>query len=157
MSFIPSASCDSTNSRSTRSISTSRFPGCNVYCRSSTIGQQVSVGFASGFSTAKVCAANETVATRNFNARKIDILGLTFTPKNSALIQHCVLNDGILCRANKSSALSSLRGRAVIAQINVMAIIHLHLTLEHDDNAIMSELRISGINGKGQNEIFRTL
>src|SRR5437867_1060487 len=147
MTFIPSASCDSTNSRSNISINTSRFPGCNVYCRSSTIGQQFSSeSCAFGFSIAKVCAANETVAIRNFTARKIDILGLTFTPKNSALIRHCGLNDGMLCGANKSSALSSLRGRAVIAQINVMAITHLHLTLEHDDNAIMAELRISGIN-----------
>src|SRR5437773_9430965 len=46
MIFIPSTSCDSTNSRSNRSINTSRFPGCSVYCRSSTIGQQVCSGFA---------------------------------------------------------------------------------------------------------------
>src|SRR5438874_172368 len=76
MTFIPSVSCDSTNSRSNRSINTSRFPRCNVYCRSSAIGQQVSVGGASGFSIGKTCAANGTVAIRNFNARKIDILEL---------------------------------------------------------------------------------
>src|SRR4029453_6951703 len=76
MIFIPSASCDSTNSRSKRSINTSRFPGCNVYCRSSTIGQQVCGGCASEFSISKPCAANRTVAIRNFNACKIDMLGL---------------------------------------------------------------------------------
>ncbi len=75
MIFIPSASCDSTNSRSNRSINTSRCPGCNVYCRSSTIGQQFSSGgCASGFSIPKPCAANGTVAIRNFNARKIGLL-----------------------------------------------------------------------------------
>src|SRR6266481_2161854 len=76
MIFIPSASCDSTNSQSNRSINTSRFAGYKVYCRSSTIGQQVCGGCASGFSIPKPCAANGTVAIRNFNARKIDILGL---------------------------------------------------------------------------------
>src|SRR6266567_2918565 len=70
MTFIPSASCDSTNSRSNRSINTSRFPGCNVYCRSSMIGQQVCGGCAFRFSTPELCAANETVAIRNFNPRK---------------------------------------------------------------------------------------
>src|SRR6266478_2882701 len=72
MTFIPSASCDSTNSQSNRSINSSRLPGCNVYCRSSTIGQQVCGGCASGFSIPKSCAANGTVVIRNFNARKID-------------------------------------------------------------------------------------
>jgi hypothetical protein len=47
-----------------------------VYCRSSTIGQQVCGGCASEFSIAKPCAANRTVAIRNFNACKIDMLGL---------------------------------------------------------------------------------
>src|SRR5207247_672756 len=70
MTFIPSASCDSTNSRSNKSINTSRCPGCNVYCRSSTIGQQVCGSCASGFSIPKPCAANGTVAIRNFNAHK---------------------------------------------------------------------------------------
>ena len=44
MIFIPTASCDSTNSRSNRSINTSRFPGCKVYRLSSTTGQHVPVG-----------------------------------------------------------------------------------------------------------------
>jgi hypothetical protein len=38
-----------------------------------------------------------------------------------------------------------------------MAITHLHLTLEHDDNAIIAELRSAEIDGKGQNEVFHTL
>src|SRR5438093_13223313 len=75
MIFIPSASCDSTNSWSNRSINTSRCPGCSVYCRSSTIGQQVCGGCAFGFSTPELCATNETVAIRKLNARKIDIEG----------------------------------------------------------------------------------
>src|SRR6266705_1579180 len=41
MTLMPSASWLSTNSRSKRSIRTSRVPGWSVYCRSSTIGQQV--------------------------------------------------------------------------------------------------------------------
>jgi hypothetical protein len=73
------------------------------------------------------------------------------------LIQYCVLNDGLLYRVNKVGCFFVATDRTGIAQINVMAITHLHLTLEHDDNAIMAELRISGINGKGQNEIFHTL
>jgi hypothetical protein len=53
---------------------TSRFPGCNVYRRSSTIGQQFCGGCASGFSIPKSCAANGTVAIRKLNARKIGFL-----------------------------------------------------------------------------------
>src|SRR5437899_10413767 len=43
MTFIPTASCGSINSRSNRSIKISRFPGCSVYCLNSTMGQQSSV------------------------------------------------------------------------------------------------------------------
>src|SRR5580765_6268921 len=40
MIFIFTCSWASTNSRSNRSIKTSRFPECRVYCLSSTTGQQ---------------------------------------------------------------------------------------------------------------------
>src|SRR4030095_6000219 len=40
MIFTPNASWVSTNSRSKRSIKTSRFPGWTVYCLNSTTGQQ---------------------------------------------------------------------------------------------------------------------
>src|SRR4029077_6172287 len=62
------------------SINKSRLPGCNVYCRTSTFGQQICGDCASGFSMAKPCAATGTVAIRNFNARNIDILKLHHPP-----------------------------------------------------------------------------
>src|SRR5204863_576945 len=40
MIFTPNASWVSTNSRSKRSIKTSRFPGWSAYCLNSTTGQQ---------------------------------------------------------------------------------------------------------------------
>src|SRR5258707_4473419 len=40
MAFTPTASWVSTNSRSNKSIKTSRFPECRVYCLNSTTGQQ---------------------------------------------------------------------------------------------------------------------
>src|SRR5829696_4430435 len=40
---MPTASWVSTNSRSKRSINTSRWPGCSVYCLSSTTGYRTSV------------------------------------------------------------------------------------------------------------------
>src|SRR5436309_16068300 len=40
MTFIPTASRGSINSRSKRSIKISRFLGCSVYCLNSTTGQQ---------------------------------------------------------------------------------------------------------------------
>jgi len=61
-----------------------------VYCRSSTIGQQVCRGCASGFSIPKACAANKTVAIRNFNARKIGITAL-----NASLITVSKSAEGV--------------------------------------------------------------
>src|SRR5258708_15050928 len=43
MIVIPTASCGSMNSFSNRSISTSRFPGRNVYCRSSTMCENAGI------------------------------------------------------------------------------------------------------------------
>jgi hypothetical protein len=64
---MPSASWVSTNARSNSSISTSRWPGSSVYCRSSRTGQQVAgvaMAGAAGADAAGLGAAGLGVAGR---------------------------------------------------------------------------------------------
>src|SRR5205823_7726429 len=102
MTLLPTASWVSMNSRSKRSIKTSRFPGWSVYCLSSTIGQQNCEDCAC-FKLSEVGSVMLPKYTRDaiFDQQLISLFNLESITKLTALTFGNVTCTTAMARADK--------------------------------------------------------